>query len=34
LLALLADTEAWEEVTFEDASTAPISYAQPVEAAI
>jgi UDP-3-O-[3-hydroxymyristoyl] N-acetylglucosamine deacetylase len=34
LLALLADTEAWEEVTFKDASTAPISYAQPVEAAI
>ena len=34
LRALLADKEAWEEVTFEDASTAPISYAQPVEAAI
>ena len=32
LLALLADSEAWEEVTFDDASTAPISYAQPVEA--
>jgi UDP-3-O-[3-hydroxymyristoyl] N-acetylglucosamine deacetylase len=34
LLALLADDDAWEEVTFEDASTAPISYAQPVEASI
>lgn len=32
LLALCADQEAWEEVTFEDASKAPISYAQPVEA--
>ena len=32
LLALLADTDAWEEVTFDDAATAPISYAQPVEA--
>jgi len=32
LLALLADEEAWEEVTFDDAATAPISYAQPVEA--
>ena len=32
LLALMADEEAWEEVTFEDSSTAPISYAQPVEA--
>ncbi|MFT5812139.1 MAG: UDP-3-O-[3-hydroxymyristoyl] N-acetylglucosamine deacetylase [Rubritalea sp.] len=32
LLALLEDKDAWEEVTFEDASTAPISYAQPVEA--
>ncbi|MFA9421126.1 MAG: UDP-3-O-acyl-N-acetylglucosamine deacetylase [Gammaproteobacteria bacterium] len=32
LLSLLADKEAWEEVIFEDASTAPISYAQPVEA--
>ena len=30
--ALLADDEAWEEVTFDDATTAPISYAQPVEA--
>ena len=34
LRALLADCEAWEEVTFEDASTAPISYAQPVEATV
>jgi UDP-3-O-[3-hydroxymyristoyl] N-acetylglucosamine deacetylase len=32
LLALLKDKEAWEDVTFDDASTAPISYAQPVEA--
>jgi UDP-3-O-[3-hydroxymyristoyl] N-acetylglucosamine deacetylase len=34
LRTLLADNEAWEEVTFEDASTAPISYAQPVEATV
>jgi len=32
LLALLADADAWEEVTFDNAATAPISYAQPVEA--
>jgi UDP-3-O-[3-hydroxymyristoyl] N-acetylglucosamine deacetylase len=32
LLALLQDQAAWEEVTFEDDSKAPISYAQPVEA--
>lgn len=32
LLALLAEKDAWEEVTFEDDSLAPISYAQPVEA--
>lgn len=32
LLALLAEEDAWEEVTFDDATTAPISYAQPVEA--
>jgi UDP-3-O-[3-hydroxymyristoyl] N-acetylglucosamine deacetylase len=32
LLDLLEDKEAWEDVTFDDASTAPISYAQPVEA--
>jgi UDP-3-O-[3-hydroxymyristoyl] N-acetylglucosamine deacetylase len=34
LLSLLEDKDAWEEITFEDASTAPISYAQPVEAAV
>ena len=32
LRTLLADNEAWEEVIFEDAANAPISYAQPVEA--
>jgi len=32
LLALLIDSEAWEEVTFEDAAQSPISFAQPVEA--
>jgi len=32
LLALCEDPDAWEEVTFEDDSVAPISYAQPVEA--
>jgi len=32
LRQLVADESAWEEVTFEDASTAPISYAQTVEA--
>lgn len=32
LLALHKDESAWEEVTFEDDSKAPISYAQPVEA--
>jgi UDP-3-O-[3-hydroxymyristoyl] N-acetylglucosamine deacetylase len=32
LRALLADEAAWEEVTFEDASTAPISFLQPVPA--
>ena len=32
LLALLAEEDAWEEVIFEDASTAPISFAQPVHA--
>ncbi len=30
LRALLADESAWEEVTFEDAETAPISFLQPV----
>lgn len=32
LRALLADTAAWEEVTFEDAASAPISFLQPVPA--
>ena len=32
LRTLLADSEAWEEVIFEDATKVPISYAQPVEA--
>jgi len=32
LRALLADTTAWEEVTFADAATAPISFLQPVPA--
>jgi len=32
LLKLLEDKSAWEEVIFEDEATAPISYAQPVEA--
>ena len=32
LRALLAQEDAWEEVTFEDAATAPISFAQPVHA--
>ncbi len=30
--ALLADRDAWEEVTFDDATKAPISYATPVYA--
>ncbi len=30
LLTLLADKDAWELVTFEDANSAPISYMQPV----
>jgi UDP-3-O-[3-hydroxymyristoyl] N-acetylglucosamine deacetylase len=30
LRALLANANAWEEVTFEDPKSAPISYAQPV----
>lgn len=33
LRALLADESAWEEVTFEDAATAPISFLQPVPVA-
>ncbi|MDH5602200.1 MAG: UDP-3-O-acyl-N-acetylglucosamine deacetylase [Gammaproteobacteria bacterium] len=32
LRALLAQEDAWEEVTFEDESTAPISFAQPIHA--
>ena len=32
LRALLAQEDSWEEVTFEDESTAPISFAQPVHA--
>ncbi len=31
LLALMAEQDAWEEVTFEDDDKAPISYSQPVE---
>ena len=33
LRTLLADVEAWEEVTCEDASTAPISFLQPIPVA-
>jgi len=29
---LLADKTAWEEVSFEDESSAPISYAHPAQA--
>jgi UDP-3-O-[3-hydroxymyristoyl] N-acetylglucosamine deacetylase len=32
LRALLADASAWEEVTYHDHSTAPISYAHPAQA--
>ncbi len=32
LRALVADTSAWEEVTFEDVTDAPISFLQPVSA--
>jgi UDP-3-O-[3-hydroxymyristoyl] N-acetylglucosamine deacetylase len=32
LRTLLADASAWEEVSFEDASAAPISYAHPAQA--
>lgn len=34
LRAMLADRSAWEEVTFEDAATAPISYAHPAQAIV
>ena len=30
--ALLAEREAWEEVTFTDPAQAPISYAHPAQA--
>ncbi|RFA30329.1 UDP-3-O-[3-hydroxymyristoyl] N-acetylglucosamine deacetylase [Alkalilimnicola ehrlichii] len=33
LLALLAEQDAWEEVTFEDEEAAPIAFDQPVSAA-
>ena len=32
LRALLADPNAWEEVTYEDPDYAPISYVQPAQA--
>ena len=32
LRTLLANEQAWEEVTFDDASIAPISYAHPAQA--
>ena len=32
LKTLILQTDAWEEVTFEDESTAPISYMKPVQA--
>jgi len=32
LCSLLAQTDAWEEVTFDDAENAPISFAQPIKA--
>lgn len=31
LRALLEDETAWEQVTFDDARDAPISYVQPIE---
>ena len=34
LRALRADTSAWEEVTFDDPATAPISYAHPAQASV
>lgn len=34
LRTLLADASAWEDVTYEDNDTAPISYANPAQAAI
>ena len=32
LKVLLADTTAWEEITFEELNTLPISYVEPIEA--
>ena len=34
LRALLEDETAWEQVTFDNAKDAPISYAQPIEAIV
>ena len=34
LRALLEDESAWEQVTFDDARDAPISYVQPIEAIV
>jgi UDP-3-O-[3-hydroxymyristoyl] N-acetylglucosamine deacetylase len=34
LKALIADQQAWEEVTFKDASAAPISYMQPAHVSL
>ncbi len=34
LRALMADTSAWEEVTFQDPASAPISYSHPAQAAV
>jgi UDP-3-O-[3-hydroxymyristoyl] N-acetylglucosamine deacetylase len=34
LRQLMADTSAWEEVTFQDPATAPISYSHPAQAAV
>ena len=34
LRALIADTSAWEEVTFQDPASAPISYSHPAQAAV
>jgi len=32
LRSLMADVAAWEEVSFDDAELAPISYAHPAQA--
>jgi UDP-3-O-[3-hydroxymyristoyl] N-acetylglucosamine deacetylase len=34
LRALLANADAWQEVTFDDANVAPISYVDPVAVAV